>query len=118
MPTICDFAGIESPQNIDGLSFKSVLLGEKQKPHEFLYWEFPSYKGQQAVRLGKWKGIRKDIFDGNLEIELYDIETDVLEQNNVASQHPDIVERIANIMIQEHEPSENNHFKFKQLGDE
>ena len=44
------------------------LFGNKQEPHEFLYWEFPSYKGQQAVRLGKWKGIRKDIFDGNHEI--------------------------------------------------
>lgn len=118
MPTICDIAGAESPENIDGKSFKDELFGNKQEPHEFLYWEFPSYKGQQAVRLGKWKGIRKDIFDGNLEIELYNIESDVLEQNNLAASHPDIVKQIADIMIQEHEPSENKHFKFKQLGDQ
>jgi len=106
------------PENIDGLSFKPILLGQGQQTHEFLYWEFPSYNGQQAVRMGKWKGIRKDIFNGNLEIELYDLEIDVSEKNNIASYHPNIVQQIAQIMIQEHEPSANERFKFKQLGDE
>lgn len=118
MPTLCDIAGVESPQGIDGISFKPTLLGAAQKSHDFLYWEFPSYKGQQAVRLGKWKGVRKNIFDGNLEIELYDIESDVLEQHNLATQHPDIIKRISEIMVQEHEPAENERFKFKELGDE
>jgi arylsulfatase len=118
MPTVCDLAGIVPPENIDGLSFKAVLLGEEQKPHEFLYWEFPSYKGQQAVRIGKWKGVRKNIFEGNLDIELYDLNVDQLEQNDVAASHPEIVKTIGNIMIQEHNPSENERFKFKQLGDE
>jgi arylsulfatase len=117
MPTLCDIADIEPPSDIDGISFKSALLGEEQKPHEFLYWEFPSYKGQQAVRLGKWKGVRKNIFDGNLDLELYNLDNDLLEQNNLAEQNPEIVERIANIMVQEHEPSENERFKIKQLGD-
>ena len=117
MPTLCDIAEIQSPKDIDGISFKAELFGEQQKTHEFLYWEFPSYNGQQAVRLGKWKGIRKNIFDNNLEIELYNLENDLVEQNNLAIQHPDIIERITKIMIQEHEPSENNRFKFKQLGD-
>ena len=117
MPTICDISGIEPPTDIDGISFKNELLGEEQQKHNFLYWEFPSYKGQQAVRLGKWKGIRKNIFEGNLKIELYDLEADVLEQNDLSSQHPEIVEKIKGIMIAEHEPSENEKFKFKELGD-
>lgn len=117
MPTICDIAGIEPPTTIDGISFKSTLLNEKQKPHDFLYWEFPSYKGQQAVRMGKWKGVRKNIFDGNLEIELYNLDTDLKEQIDVAGQYPEIVEKISAIMIQEHEPAVNDKFKFKQLGD-
>lgn len=117
MPTICDISGIEPPSEIDGISFKPTLLGKEQKTHDFLYWEFPSYKGQQAVRMGKWKGIRKNIFEGNLSLELYDLEVDKLEQNNIASLHPEIVEKIKIIMIQEHEPSENERFKFKQLGD-
>ncbi len=117
MPTICDIAGIEPPDNIDGISFKSTLLDQKQKQHDFLYWEFPSYNGQQAVRFGKWKGIRKNIFDGNLEIELYNLETDLKEQVDVSYQYPKIVERIKAIMLQEHEPASNDKFKFKQLGD-
>ena len=117
MPTLCDIAGIEPPKNIDGISFKPTLLGKKQKKHDFLYWEFPSYNGQQAVRIGKWKGIRKDIFDGNMEIELYNLETDLKEQVDVSRQYPKIVEKIKAIMKQEHEPASIEKFKFKQLGD-
>ena len=117
MPTICDIANTTSPKNIDGLSFFSELLEKEQKSHEFLYWEFPSYNGQQAVRLGNWKGIRKNIFDGNLDIELYNLNNDLLEKNNVHADHPEIVSKIVKIMDQEHEPSTNERFKFKQLGD-
>ena len=117
LPTICDIAGIVPPENIDGLSFKPALFNQQQPRHDFLYWEFPSYNGQQAVRMGKWKGIRKDIFDGNLNIELYDLETDIEEQIDVSSQNPEIVEKIKSIMKQEHEPAINDKFKFEQLGD-
>lgn len=117
MPTISDLAGVPSPNSIDGISFKATLLNETQMQHDFLYWEFPSYNGQQAVRIGNWKGVRKNIFDGNLDIELYNLETDIKEQIDIASQHPNIVARIKRIMVEEHEPASNNKFKFKQLGD-
>ncbi len=117
MPTLSDLAGVTPPNSIDGISFKSTLLDQKQMQHDFLYWEFPSYNGQQAVRMGKWKGVRKNIFDGNLEIELYNLETDITEQIDIASQHPKIVARMKSIMKQEHEPASNEKFKFKQLGD-
>ena len=117
MPTLCDFAGVASPEDTDGISFKPVLLGDTQKKHDFLYWEFPSYNGQQAVRIGKWKGIRKDISDGNLDVELYDLEKDIAETNDVADQYPEIVKRIEQIMKDEHEPSKNENFKFANLGD-
>ncbi|MDG1297707.1 MAG: sulfatase-like hydrolase/transferase, partial [Saprospiraceae bacterium] len=117
MPTICELAGVEAPEGIDGISFKNTLLGEEQLQHNFLYWEFPSYKGQQAVRMGNWKGIRKNIFEGNLEIELYDLRKDTLESNNVAADYPNIVRQIEQIMKEEHEPSLNERFKIKQIGD-
>ncbi len=110
-PTICDIAGIEQPKGLDGISFKSALLNQTQKQHEYLYWEFPSYNGQQAVRLGNWKGIRKDIFDGNLKIELYDLEKDIAEQNDVSAQYPDVVKKIEDIMKIEHETPRNDKFK-------
>ncbi len=117
MPTLCDLAGVTPPKGTDGISFKPSLLGKDQETHQYLYWEFPSYKGQQAVRLGKWKGIRKNIFDGNLQIELYNLDTDLKEEQDVSEQFPNIVKEIEQIMELEHIPAENEKFKFKQLGD-
>ena len=117
MPTFSDIAGIKSPEKIDGISFKNILLDKEQQKHDYLYWEFPSYQGQQAVRMGKWKAIRKNIFKGNLTLELYNLDTDIKELNDVAKQFPKIIAKIEKIMTQEHTPAENARFKFKQLGD-
>ena len=119
LPTLCEIAGASAPEDIDGISFAPTLLGtpERQRRHEFLYWEFPAYKGQQAVRLGPWKGIRKNIFDGNMAIELYNLEEDIREENDVAAQYPEVVARIEAIMKQAHVPAAIERFKFKELGD-
>ena len=118
LPTMCDIIGLPIPDQTDGISLLPTLLNNSQKKkHEYLYWEFPAYNGQQAVRFGKWKGIRKDIFDGNLDVELYDLNTDIQEQNNLAAQYPEVVEKIEAIMKQEHIPSGLEKFKFSQLGD-
>ena len=118
MPTICDIIGLQRPAQTDGISFLPTLLNDRQdKTHTYLYWEFPAYNGQQAVRLGKWKGIRKNIFDGNLIIELYDLESDIQEQNDLAAEYKDVVERIGMIMKREHTPSTLDRFKIVQLGD-
>ncbi len=118
MPTLCDIANIEIPQNIDGVSFlPTVLNNGLQTKHEYLYWEFPEYGGQQAVRLGNWKAIRKNIRDGNLDIELYDLNVDIKEDNNIASKHPDIISKVKEIMELEHETPEIDKFKLSNLGD-
>ena len=118
LPTMCEIIGLPIPDQTDGISLLPTLLNNSQKKkHEYLYWEFPAYNGQQAVRLGKWKGIRKDIFDGNLDVELYDLDNDIQEQNNLATQYPEVVEKIEVIMKQEHIPSSLDKFKFSQLGD-
>ena len=118
MPTLSEIAGAKTPENIDGISFLPALFEKKeQQEHEFLYWEFPSYQGQQAVRMGDWKGIRKDIFKGNMKIELYNLKEDPAEEHNLAAQHPDIVLKIEEIMKREHTPAELERFKIKQLGD-
>ena len=118
LPTMCEIIGLPIPDQTDGISLLPTFLNNSQKKkHEYLYWEFPAYNGQQAVRLGKWKGIRKDIFDGNLDVELYDLDNDIQEQNNLATQYPEVVEKIEVIMKQEHIPSSLDKFKFSQLGD-
>lgn len=120
LPTLCEIADVASPNDIDGISFLPVLKGDKenQKNHEFLYWEFPSYGGQQAVRMGNWKGIRKNIIsNGNLEIELYNLDNDIREESNVADQYPEIVNKIREIMKEEHTVPELSRFRMEALGD-
>ena len=118
MPTLCELAGIEMPVDRDGISFLPTLLGEKDQPrHDYIYWEFPAYKGQQAVRMGKWKGIRKNIFDGNMAVELYDLDVDPREQNDISQTNPEVVEKIESIFKEAHVPAKLERFKMEQLGD-
>lgn len=118
LPTVCDIAGIESPEDIDGKSFLPTLLGNgNQEKHDFLYWEFPASGGQQAVRMGKWKGIRKNIFKDSLRVQLYNLEEDIQELNDVSLQNPEVVQKIEALFIQEHTPAKIERFKIKQLGD-
>jgi arylsulfatase A-like enzyme len=107
MPTLLELIGAPkaSPEGIDGISLAPTLLGKKQEPRPFLYREFPSYGGQQSIRVGDWKAIRQNMSRGNLDIELYDLAEDRGEQNNVAAEHPDVVARLAKLMEQEHTPS-------------
>jgi arylsulfatase A len=95
------------PAGLDGLSFAPSLLGRpsEQRAHEFLYWEFPSYGGQQAVRLGPWKGVRQRMRQGNLAIELYNLDDDPAESRDVAADHPDIVARVEEVMSRGRERS-------------
>ncbi len=106
MPTIAEVTGTKTPDNIDGISLAPTLFGKikDQTKHEYLYWEFRSYGGQQAVRLGNWKGTRQKMLRKNnknpLKIELYDLKKDPGEQHDVASTNPTVVARISSIMRQ------------------
>jgi arylsulfatase len=106
MPTLCDLAGAPVPKEIDGLSILPTLLDKgEQKKHEFLYWEFPSYGGQQAVRMGDWKGVRQQLQKGAVAMQLYNLANHIGEETNLAAKHPDIVSRIEKIMREQHVPS-------------
>lgn len=115
VPTLCEIAGTKPPQT-DGVSLVPTLLGKgKQARHEFLFWDFGGYGGQQAVRLGDWKGLRRNLHLGNTKLELYNLKTDIGEQHDVAAQHPDLVKRIEQVMATQHQPSAL--FPFKVLGE-
>jgi arylsulfatase len=107
MPTLLELIGASDsrPRDIDGISLAPTLLGSQQEPRPFLYREFPSYGGQQSIRVGQWKAIRQNMTRGNLDIELYNLAEDIGEQDDVADQHPEVVSQLAKLMEQEHTPS-------------
>jgi len=110
LPSCCELAGVKSPEDIDGISFVTTLLGQssQQKKHEFLYWEFHEQGKKQAVRFGDWKGVRLNVAKNpNGPIELYNIRDDIGEKNNIAGQHPDIAAKIAGYMKTARTPSQN-----------
>ncbi|HEX3150687.1 MAG TPA: arylsulfatase [Gemmataceae bacterium] len=106
LPTLCAAADIEAPKNLDGLSILPTLIGHgEQGRHDFLYWEFPSYGGQQAVRAGKWKAVRQNLTKGPSGVELFDLESDPSEKMDVAADHADVVQKLERIMKEQHTPS-------------
>jgi arylsulfatase A len=107
MPTLLKLANASSslPANSDGVDLTPILFSENKAPRPFLYREFQGYGGQQALWMGRWKGIRNKLRKGPAPIELYNLEKDISEKENVAEQHPELVTNMARIMKQEHVPS-------------
>lgn len=99
LPTAAELAGATSPPGLDGVSVVPALLGRRQEPHDYLYWEAYEKGYQQAVRMGTWKGVRTR---AGTPIELYDLRQDIGEKNNVAVAHPDIVAKIDKVMVAAH----------------
>ncbi len=108
MATFCDIAGIENYEEryrnknvendyFDGISIYPTLTGEGvQQQHDHLYWEFHE-TNMLGVRKGNWKLVVKN---GNCQ--LYDLATDLHEDNDLASQYPDIVKELKEIIHKEH----------------
>lgn len=111
MPTFSEVAGIKNYEKkysnkekevdyFDGISFAPTLLGKKkQKKHDFLYWEF-NETNQIAVRMDDWKLIVK-----KGKPFLYNLKTDIHEDNDIALQHPEIVEKMKAIIFEQHTPN-------------
>jgi arylsulfatase A-like enzyme len=92
LPTLAEVAGARKPKGLDGISFAPSLFGRKQtNQHEFFYWEFHERGYQQAVRMGDWKGLK---LGPEKPLELYQLNTDLGETNNVAAANPDLVKKI------------------------
>ncbi len=104
MPTLAKLAGGSAPTDriIDGKDIWPLMSGRQgaKSPHEaFFYYHLANL---QAVRWGKWKLhlARKQPVRGKrgqtrqVAPQLYDLQSDIGEQNNVASQHPDVIRRI------------------------
>ena len=75
--TICDLAGLEKQEGIDARSFASLLRGENETHREEV---FSCLRHFRCVRTSQWKMIE----NVNGIIELYNMETDPQELENLA----------------------------------
>ncbi len=112
MPTAAELAGVETPERSDGISFVPTLMGkpEEQQQHDYLYWEDPF---SVAIRQGDWKAIRPR---GSNQFELYDLSTDISESNNIADEHPDILNRLKALAEEAHTPPRLGEVYDESLG--
>ncbi len=111
-PTIMELSQFSGSYITDGVSLFDIITNRKKSlDRDYIYWEFPSYGGQQAARSGKYKAILKDINNGNKNMELYNLSNDLKEENDISSDFPEIVNNFKNIFETEHVKSEIDRFK-------
>ncbi len=116
LPTFSELVGQKNKHYTDGISLLPTFLNQTQKSkHSFLYWEFHENGGRQAVRFGKWKGVKeKAMTKPDALIELYDLDKDPAESINLANDYPTVVKQIKEIMNREHVEHKKFPFLTKQ----
>ena len=115
-PTFLQMAKVSLVNDIDGISLVQALKGQKQKQHDYLYWELHESGGKQALRFGNWKGVKLNVSTNeNSTIELYDLKIDPQEKNNVASEHPEIAQQIEKLMKQAYSTNKDWLFKASEI---
>ena len=87
-PTFLDMAGIEIPEDMQGISFKKVLYGKEAEIGRdaiyYHYYDFPAFhmvKRQYGIKTDRYKLIH--FYDDIDTWEFYDLEKDPKEQNNL-----------------------------------
>jgi arylsulfatase len=96
LPTCLDAAGVAYPGALkgkkllppEGKSLLPIFQGKGRAGHEALFWE---HEGNRAVRAGRWKLVARH----GQGWELYDLEADRTELNDLAAKSPRRVKELA-----------------------
>lgn len=117
LATFTDVAGYKKELDTDGISLLPTLVsGENQEVHDFMYWEFPSYGGQVAIRMGDWKVVRQNLKnEKEPTLELYNLKDDPTETTNLADAHPEVLKKAAEIFKTERDSPELEDFEIPLL---
>ncbi len=95
LPSLAKLVGAELPRGkaIDGKNVLDLLVGKPnaKSPHDVLYYE------NDGIRRGKWKLVKA----AKGVDELYDLEADLGETTNLASQYPELVKEL-NALLERH----------------
>lgn len=106
-PTLLEIAGIDSLrtiQEVDGESFVSILKGEKEyngiRP---LFWHYPNEWGPSGPGIGAASAVRKGAYKliyyhADRRMELFNIEEDIGETQNLITSHPEQVRELAALL--------------------
>ncbi len=102
MPTFANLAGFKVPEDrrIDGIDQTDLILGKRDTGREYFYFH------NAAVRKGKWKYLKPSAHFHGYAVEdnrpkadeLYDLEADLGERNNLAEKFPDKVVELKALM--------------------
>jgi arylsulfatase A-like enzyme len=103
LATICDLTGVQPPETNEGISFKPVLLGQKNTTRDVTYccYNGGTKPGMRCVKKGDWKLIKYDLMDGTIrETQLFNLKEN---PNELVAQHhaPDVV------ALTRHQPAAN-----------
>ena len=94
-PTLCKAAGVKIPKKLDGTDLTPALIKKAFERSKPMIWEFHGYGGQLAVIDFPWKVVRQKAKSKKPgKWQLYNIRKDPAEGNDLAQQHPEIVNRL------------------------
>ncbi len=86
LPTVVMAAGADVPQDIDGVDLMPFINGiDPTQPHEYLFWR---QNAKTALRMENWKIVRHKPSKLGSEWELFNLEKDLSETNNLKQQYP------------------------------
>jgi arylsulfatase len=105
-PTLCKAARVKIPKNLDGSDLTPALTKKSFERSKPMIWEFHGYGGQLAVIDFPWKAVRQKAKSKKPgKWELYNIRKDPAEGNDLAKQHPEIVNRLEGAFKKDRSPN-------------
>jgi arylsulfatase A-like enzyme len=86
----------EKPIDWDGVDIAPILFENESLPERDLYWIWNSKTDRWALRFGNWKIVKYGVGEptATTDWQLFNLENDPKEKNDIAKQHPEVAEML------------------------